>query len=780
MPPSVESNETAVPAVPKLTAAEWDDLIKKLILFIEKFSNVTLYPYQTPIVYSIVESVVRKLGDHKTLIAARQSGKSELMACTIAGLMVILPRLAHVYPQLSDFKKGFWVGVFAPTEEQADTIYNRIVKFLTSEHATELLLDHEIDDTVTSGGTRGKGKVVSLKKCGSLCRMQTCNPKAKIEGRTYHFIFVDEAQGSNETMITKSITPMLVSTRGTMVMGGTAIREKCYFYNAIQHNKRQDAELMGTRGRVNRRLHHEYDWRVAAKFNHNYQAAIDDAKERIGEDSDDFRMSYCVAPDTLILTANLQHLPAMEITSGMKLVGFDEHRAAKGLHRKFCETEVLATDRIMRPCYKITLDNGTVVSSSQEHQWLVFTASSRTEWKATKDITTTDRIFKISDVWSTQHSYESGYLAAAFDGEGHLARNKNGQITGLTFAQKDNAMLCHVRECLHTLGYTFQEYTYAANRGVTHLHLTGGQAAILRFLGEVRPHRLLPKVDVNFLGSIGRHDHKAQNFTHPRVVSIDYLGEQWVIAIKTTSSTYVAEGLASHNCNEWILEKGMFVSPERLDSLYDPSQDIVLEYWDTPVVVGIDVARSNDSTVVTVLFVNWNHPDGLGFYNRYFVLDWLEINDMEWESQYFKIIDFLKKYRVWKVGVDAQGVGGAVAERLALLLPRSFPGVEVVAVSSDSKAQHERWVYLTQLIQRDLLRVPGSAKARERRRWRKFHQQMGDLERLQRGPYMLAAAPEERGAFDDYPDSLAIAASMAIDDTIDNVAVAMSNPFYSR
>jgi hypothetical protein len=42
---------------------------------------------------------------------------------------------------------------------------------------------------------------------------------------------------------------------------------------------------------------------------------------------------------------------------------------------------------------------------------------------------------------------------------------------------------------------------------------------------------------------------------------------------------------------------------------------------------------------------------------------------------------------------------------------------------------------------------------------------------------MLAAAPEEKGAFDDYPDSLAIACAMTLHDTMP-VIQASESPFY--
>lgn len=493
-----------------------DQLVLKLILFTEEFCNVKLFPYQVPIAYRIIESIVLGDGEEVTLIATRQSGKSEVLSNVMASMMVILPKLSKVYPTwLGKFEKGFWCGVFAPVEDQADTVFSRIVNKLTSDHAMDFLLDPEIDDKATSGGSRGKGRIISLKHSGSLCRMQTCNPKAKIESKTYHFVMIDEAQEADEFMITKSIKPMLAFNNGSVVLTGTATRNKSYFYKMIQYNRRRD--INGKRN--HRQSHFEYDWRTASKYNSNYAKFISKEKVRIGEDSDEFQMSYC---------------------------------------------------------------------------------------------------------------------------------------------------------------------------------------------------------------------------------------------------------------NKWILEKGMFVSDDRLNRMYDVSMPLVKQWWRTPVVVGIDVARTNDSTVVSVVWVDWDHPDGFGFYEHR-VLNWLEINNTEWEQQYFEIIDFLRNYEVYRIGVDAQGVGGAVAERLQILMPQ----IEVTAISSDAKAQNERWVHLTELIQREQLIIPGHSKARRTRVWKKFNQQMSDLEKVYRGPYLLAAAPDEKGAFDDFPDSLAIACSLSVADTMPVVTVSES-PFFGR
>jgi hypothetical protein len=135
------------------TSAEFvDQLVTKLVLFTEQFCDVEFFPYQIPIAYRIIESIVLGDGEELTLIATRQSGKSEVLSNVLAAQMIILPKLAKVYPTwLSKFDKGFWVGVFAPTEDQADTVFSRIVSRLTSDHAMNFLLDPEIDDKAQSG-----------------------------------------------------------------------------------------------------------------------------------------------------------------------------------------------------------------------------------------------------------------------------------------------------------------------------------------------------------------------------------------------------------------------------------------------------------------------------------------------------------------------------------------------------------------------------------------------------------------------------------------------------
>lgn len=479
-----------------------DELVARIIVFIEQLVGGEFFGYQRRVAMRIVESVIINDAETISFLCARQAGKTSTVANTAAGLMVLMPKLAKVYPDLlGHFKDGFYVGCFAPVDEQTKTLYSRIVSRLTSERAVELMLDPELDDKPKS-----KGEVeLHLIGSGSMVRRQTANPRAKIEGKTYHLLLVDESQDIDEQVLRKSIRPMGAFYAASMVMTGTPSRHKGVFYDIIRQNKRR-----ATR-RGARQNHFEYDWRACAKENPQYAKYVKQEMLVLGEDSDDFQLSY-----------------------------------------------------------------------------------------------------------------------------------------------------------------------------------------------EIK----------------------------------------------------------------WLLDHGMFVTQNTLDQLGDVSMEKVPSYFRMPVVVGIDPARKQDSTVVTVLWVDWRFQDEFGYYDHR-ILNWLELRNMDWEEQYFAIARFLTNYRVWRVGVDSQGVGDAVAERLGLLVPN----VEVIPIPSDPKAQTDRWTHLNTLIERRLIAWPAHAKTRRLKIWQRFYQQMEDAEVHYKGKNVHVHAPEDKDAHDDYVDSLAIAAILTKDFSLPEVEV---------
>jgi hypothetical protein len=274
------ADDEAVPELDEESAEFVHQMCSRTVLFVEEFCAVDFHPYQREFSYRIVESLILNDAEELTGLLSRQSGKTETLADTLAGCMVLFPKLAMSFEIMKRFARGLWVGVFAPTDDQSETLHGRIVDRLTADRAVEMMLDPEIDDAAI-----GRGKVIRLKS-GSLARRQTANPKAKIEGKSYHIIVVDEAQDADDAVVRKSIHPMLAAYAGTMVKIGTPGYYKGDFYRAIQLNKRRHTR------RRQRQNHFEYDWRIVAKYNPAYAKFVAKEKMRLGEDSDEFQMSY--------------------------------------------------------------------------------------------------------------------------------------------------------------------------------------------------------------------------------------------------------------------------------------------------------------------------------------------------------------------------------------------------------------------------------------------------------------------------------------------------------
>jgi len=261
-------------------------VIDRCIQFMDTLVGHSLHPYQLPLARRIIESILINDGEEVTALAARQSGKSETIANTVATLMVLLPRLAKMYPDLlSKFKDGIWIGMFAPVEGQVETLFGRTVNRLTSDRALEILGDPEIDDSL--GKVAGVTRQIKLKNSGSSLMMMTANPRAKIESKSFHLIVIDECQEADDFVVSKSISPMLAYYSGTMVKTGTPTTHKNNFYRSIQLNKRRQTN---TKSRQN---HFQWDYRDVSKYNANYAKFIKKEMLRIGEDSDEFQMSYC-------------------------------------------------------------------------------------------------------------------------------------------------------------------------------------------------------------------------------------------------------------------------------------------------------------------------------------------------------------------------------------------------------------------------------------------------------------------------------------------------------
>lgn len=263
------------------------ELVNRMFTFCELYSGKTMYVYQEQFSKRVIRSVLENDGEEITALFSRQSGKSETIALTVGGLMIILPQLANMPmfaddPRLMQFKDGLWVGIFAPSQRQAQITYNRIRARIQSKSATAVLEDPEFRLYFTTSN----GQTVTLSN-GSFATAISASEGSNIEGESFKLIICEEAQDISNFKIRKSIHPMGAAYNATIVKIGTATTFKGDFYEAIQRNK------LAAQNRTSHiKNHFEYDCNVVAKYNPKYEKYLSKEKKRLGENSDEYRMSY--------------------------------------------------------------------------------------------------------------------------------------------------------------------------------------------------------------------------------------------------------------------------------------------------------------------------------------------------------------------------------------------------------------------------------------------------------------------------------------------------------
>ena len=72
------------------------ELVNIIFDFCQMYCGVEYYPYQAQFGKRLIRSVLENDGLEITALFARQMGKSETVANTIGGLMIILPQMANM------------------------------------------------------------------------------------------------------------------------------------------------------------------------------------------------------------------------------------------------------------------------------------------------------------------------------------------------------------------------------------------------------------------------------------------------------------------------------------------------------------------------------------------------------------------------------------------------------------------------------------------------------------------------------------------------------------
>lgn len=325
---------------------------------------------------------------------------------------------------------------------------------------------------------------------------------------------------------------------------------------------------------------------------------------------------YCPTPDQRVLTDRLEWVPVETLKVGDGLVAFDEQPFVKGAYGKNRRRlrHAIVTDRreVKRQIIRLELEDGSSVTTSDEHPWLVATkASGNQKWVTARDIASSvnsggnRHMHKFFPPWDYGASREHGWLAGIYDGEGSLSfTGRTG--TQLSVAQRRGPVLNEMDRIHHLTGFGNFSYNYNSISDVENIQLKGGVREIMRFLGTYQPIRLIAKFHKGL--NEGYFDKQLQSDGNPiKIVKAHEEGEQWVSGMSTSTHTYFCEGFGAHNCvaEHSVRVARLVPSEDRLAALLHDATEAYLCDIATPIKAMLPGYTEAEDRLARVIADKW-------------------------------------------------------------------------------------------------------------------------------------------------------------------------------
>ncbi len=249
----------------------------------------------------------------------------------------------------------------------------------------------------------------------------------------------------------------------------------------------------------------------------------------------------CVSPETRLLDTNLRWIKAENISQGQKLIGFDEDNGGeKGQRRKLHSSLVESVKTLRKVGMRLTLSNGVNLVCSTDHGFLVPTGinGGGTVWRHGFSLKIGDRLKVGAPLIQPEYTFDDGWMGGFLDGEGYCAKTSS-ESDGFCLGWSQLPGPVHDRACLMMKSITDRGYFNQRNDG-TVLTSKFTQWPALHAMMQFRPERLIAK-------RAWEGASITQEPEYVYVTSIDWLGMIDVISIQTSTHTFIAEGICSHN-----------------------------------------------------------------------------------------------------------------------------------------------------------------------------------------------------------------------------------------
>src|SRR4029077_14557813 len=185
--------------------------------------------------------------------------------------------------------------------------------------------------------------------------------------------------------------------------------------------------------------------------------------------------SYCAAGDTRILLADGRTRRLADLEVGTAIYG----TVREGAYRRFVSTRVLDKWSSIKPAFRVTLEDGTELITSEDHRFLTLRG-----WKHViggesgplrPDLTLGSKLMGPGGCVAppiVDNDYRTGYLCGVLRGDGHLASytyprpgRSRGDVHRFRLALADHEALTRASEYLACLGVQTDEFAFSAAVG---------------------------------------------------------------------------------------------------------------------------------------------------------------------------------------------------------------------------------------------------------------------------------------------------------------------------
>lgn len=310
------------------------------------------------------------------------------------------------------------------------------------------------------------------------------------------------------------------------------------------------------------------------------QAFDEDMRQLERANPDTFKVERrCLDPDTRVLMADLTWRRIDDLHPGDLLVATDEH-GDPGTERKMRTAVVEAKADSHDIAYRVEFDDGTSVVCSGRHRWLANTAGSKSNfrWRSIEPqsnmgprsvMKAGDQIRALVNPWEADDSRTGGWLAGLYDGEGCVVgRSRARTEFRIDLAQNRGAVLDQALAYLRDLGFDPKNATHHSRPCQT--YKITGLAECLRLLGQIRPVRLLQNGNPDMWEGRAFGHERGRRYAKT-ITSITPMAEQRLVDIQTSTHTFIAEGLVSHN-SHWAESLDAYLNPKKVSEIFGPWQ----------------------------------------------------------------------------------------------------------------------------------------------------------------------------------------------------------------